>query len=255
MVQAVRAVLHGEIRRSAAIVVGTWDPLLPDHLELFAQLSHAAHRQSLDFVVIMLDPAPPLLRWGFASWAVYDGAITRHHLIRQAGSDAVLRIRFAKRDLDATAAQFLTFVGSHLTFTELYLGDGQVLGNGSAGMEDAIARYVGEHGMCLRRLPPTSLAPTISQVRALLAVGRVKRALELVGRPPTWARPPAGVLRLAWHPGTYRAVPIAQPNGEPCADPIAIELTAQARGLPQMRWPPLPSRYLAFTAGPADSLG
>jgi hypothetical protein len=249
----VRAMLYGEVRRPAAIVVGTWDPLLPDHLELFARLSHAAHRESLDFVAVMLDPAPPLLRWGAASWAVYDGASTRQHLIRESGSNAVLRIRFSKRDLDATAAQFLTFVGSQLKFTELYLGDGQILGNGSDGTESAIAHYVAEHGLRLRRLLPAGLTPTIGRVRAFLALGRLRSASALVGRPPTWARPPAGVLRLAWRPGTYRAVPIVQPNGEPRADPVEIELTAQAHGLPQMRWPPLPANYVAFTAGPADS--
>jgi FAD synthase len=250
-----RAVLHGEVRRPAAIVVGTWDPLLPDHLELFAQLSRAAHRRSLDFVAVMLDPAPPLLRWGATSWAVYDGPSTRQHLIRQSGSDAVVRIRFAKRDLDATTAQFLALVGSQLEFTELYLGAGQVLGNGPDGTEGAIACYLAKRGMLLRRLPPTGLTPTISQVRALLAVGRVRSASALVGRPPTWARPPAGVLRLAWRPGTYRAVPILQPNGEPHADPIEIELIAQAHGLPRMSWPHLPSKYLAFTAGPGDFPG
>jgi FAD synthase len=252
-VRAVRAALHGTVRRPATIIVGTWDPLLPDHLELFARLSGAAHQNSRDFVVVMLDPAPPLLRWGLASWAVYDGASIRQHLIRQAGSDAVLRIRFAKRDLDATAAQFLTFVGSHLTFTELSLGDGQILGNGPEGAEPAIARYMAERGMLLRHLPPTSLTPTISQVRALLSIGRVRRAREIVGRPPTWTRPPAGALRLAWRPGTYHAVPLSQPTGVPHTDPIAIELTPQARGLPRMCWPPLPSRYIAFIAGPADS--
>jgi hypothetical protein len=203
----------------------------------------------------MLDPAPPLLRWGATSWAVYDGASTRQHLIREAGSDAVLRIRFAKRDLDGTAAQFLTFVGSQVAFTELYLGAGQVLGNGSEGMESAIAHYLEAHGMRLRHLPPTGLTATISQVRALLALGRLRRASELVGRPPTWARPPAGFLRLAWRPGTYRAVPIPRPDDEPHADAIEIELTAQACGLPRMSWPPLPANYLAFTAGPADSPG
>ena len=38
-----RAMLYGEVRRPAAIVVGTWDPLLPDHLELFAT-AWASHR-------------------------------------------------------------------------------------------------------------------------------------------------------------------------------------------------------------------
>jgi FAD synthase len=251
----VRVVLHGTVRRPAAIVVGTWDPLLPDHLELFARLSHAAHRTARDFVTVMLDPAPPLLRWGATAWAVYDGASIREHLIRQSGSNAVLRIRFAKGDLDGNAAQFLNFVGSHLQFTELYLGDGQVLGNGPDGMESAIAPYLKKHGVLLRRLPPSGLTPTISNVRALLALGRVRRAREIVGRPPTWARPPAGVLRLEWRPGTYRAVPVTQPNGEPRADPIAIELTAQARGLPRMNWPQRQSRYLAFIAGPADAPG
>jgi hypothetical protein len=248
-----RAVLHGTVRRPAAIVVGTWDPLLPDHRELFARLSRAAHRRSLDFVAIMLDPAPALLRWGATSWALYDGTSIRQHLIRRSGSDAVVRIRFSNRDLDATAAQFLAFVGSYLTLAELYLGAGQVLGNGPEGMEDAIARSAAEHGMLLRRLPPTGLTPTIGRVRALLALGRLRGASELVGRPPTWARPPAGVLRLAWRPGIYRGVPISRPDGEPRADPVEIELTAQARGLPRMGWPPLPSRYLAFTAGPGDS--
>ncbi len=192
------------------MIVGTWDPLLPAHLALFTRLSRAAHRQCLDFVAVMLDPAPALLRWGASSWAVYDGASVREHLIRRSGGDAVLRIRFAKSDLDGTAAQFLALVGSHLRFTELYLGDGQVLGNGPDGMEGAIARYLAKHGMCLRRLPPTGLTPTISQVRALLAMGRVRRASELVGRPRRGRAHRRACY--AWHGVRARTVPCQSLN-------------------------------------------
>jgi len=79
----------------------------------------------------------------------------------------------------------------------------------------------------------------------------MEEAIEIVGRPPTWARPPSGVLRLAWRPGRYRAVALRSPmsTGGAAMDVI---LTAREDGPARLTWPDRDIAYLAFVAGPAD---
>ena len=250
-----RASLRGRVARPAIAVVGVWDPLLPDHRALLARLAWEAHARSLGSLAVLLDPPPRRYLDGPWEWPVYDDVETRVRLMLGCGLDAVCCLRFARADIHAAAADLLALLRDRVPLAELWLGAGQALGTGPAGSERAIAALAAESGVGLVRLPPTSLKPLGRQVRQLLVAGRIAEATRVVGRPPVRRQPTSGRLRLAWRPGQYQAVPLADPVAAVPGPGVEVCLAPTPRGLPCLAWPDCAAGYLAFVAGPGDESG
>jgi hypothetical protein len=235
--------------------VGVWDPFLPSHKSLLEDLRDRAVESGRSSVAVLIDPSPGTIgsfkaRYGTAGWPVYDSVPARIRLMRDVGLDAVLRMRFRRRDFDATAAEFLDAVRARVDLEELWLGALQLLGPGAPGARAAVADYADRHGFRLTMLP---LPPVGTyDVRALLASGRLADAIDVVGRPPIWSRPPSGTLRLAWRPGPYRVAGIERWGAIAAGSALDVTLTAEPRGRPKLVWPDPGIQYLAFTSGPAD---
>ena len=250
-----RAVQHGRIAGPAVAIVGVWDPVLSSHVPLLGNLRDRAAAAGLTSVAVLIDPAPGAAS-GFArqydtfGWPVYDSVPARIGLIRHLGLDAVVVVRFRKIDFGATAAAFLDTVRERVCLEELWLGAVQQLGPGIPGSPPAVADYAHRHGFRLTMLPRAPLGTY--DVRYLLASGRVREAVHIVGHPPTWRRPRSGVLRLPWRPGRYQAVALDSPERPPDGNKINIALAARSNESATMCWPDPGIRYLAFTAGPAD---
>lgn len=250
-----RATQHGRLIGPAVAVVGVWDPFLASHKSLLEDLRDRAVESRRSSVAVLIDPSPGTFgsfkaRYGTAGWPVYDSVPARIRLMRDLRLDAVLRMRFQKRDFDVTAAQFLDAVRARVDLEELWLGALQLLGPGTQGARAAVADYADRHGFRLTILP---LPPVGTyDVRALLASGRLADAIDVVGRPPIWSRPPSGALRLAWRPGPYRATGLETWGVIATRTELEVTLTAEPRGRPKLIWPDPDIRYLEFTAGPAD---
>jgi hypothetical protein len=252
----VRGTQYGRVTRPAVAVVGVWDPFLFSHESLLANLRDRASTAGLSSVAVLIDPAPGAFssfaaRYGASGWPVYDSVPTRIGLMRHVGLDAVLRMRFRKRDFDATAAEFLDAVRACINLDELWLGAMQLLGPGSQGGPQAVADYADRHGLRLTMLPRAPVGTY--DVRSLLASGRVRDAINVVGRPPTWRRPRSGTLHLSWRPGRYRAIALDKPEGSLDGAELEVALTAHPNALPRLAWPRPDIRYLAFVLGPADT--
>jgi FAD synthase len=248
-----RAKLHGQVSGPCAVAVGTWDPFLPAHRELIEQLSSEARRNSLASVVVLIDPPPSLFVWGHHDWPIFDEVRTRIKLIFGCGVDAVLLIHFTKADVNAGAAEFFTLLQSHVTVAELWLGTFQTLGSGLRGATAAVNELAEEQGIHMVRLPPLRLET--QDVRRLLAAGRLQEAGRVVGRAPIRRRPNAHTVRLAWLPGRYRVVPLTSALDSAREGPFSVELASEVQGTPSLLWPDRTIRYLAFVAGPADTVG
>jgi FAD synthase len=247
--------MYGRVAGSAVAVVGIWDPLSSAHMSLLTELRDNAAAAGLSSVVVLIDPAPGVFsdfarRYGTGGWPVYDGVTARISLIRQLGVNAVLRMRLRRTDFDATAAQFLDAVRARVELEELWLGATQLLGPGTPGRREAVAEYADDHGFRLSILPRAPVAG--HDVRSLLASGRLRQAVEVVGRPPTWRRPRSGALCLAWRPGTYRAIGIDRPVTPARGAAMDIALEARLNAPAMLPWPHPDIHYLAFTSGPAD---
>ncbi len=251
-----RTTQHGRVDGSAVAVVGVWDPFQPSHKKLLEELRDRAVESGCSSVAVLIDPPPGTFgsfkaRYGTGGWPVYDSVRARIRLMRDLGLDAVLRMQFRKRDFDATAAQFLDAVRERVDLEELWLGALQLLGQGTQGAEAAVAEYADRHGIRLTMLPRPPVGAY--DVRALLASGRLADAIDVVGRPPIWSRPPSGTLRLSWRPGRYRAVGFERWGMTAQGTELEMTLTAEPGGPAGLIWPDPDIRYLAFTAGPADA--
>jgi FAD synthase len=251
----VRATQHGRVTGSAVAVVGVWDPFLHSHKSLLEDLRDGAVERGCSSVAVLIDPHPGSFsgfraRYGTPGWPVYDSVPARIRLMRDIGLDSVLCMRFRKHDFDSTAAQFLDAVRARVEFEELWLGALQLLGPGTQGARAAVADYADRRGFRLTVLPRPPVGTY--DVRALLASGRLTDAIDLVGRPPIWSRPPSGTLRLSWRPGRYRAVGLEKPGAIAEGVELEVTLKAQPSGPSKLIWPRRDTRYLAFTSGPAD---
>jgi hypothetical protein len=244
------ASVHGRIERSVIAAIGVWDPLLPVHLQLLDLLRARAHRQSLSPVVFVIDPDPARFLWGPAFRPVYTDPHARVQQMLDHGLDAVVRVHFARRDLDATAADFFSLVDAYAHLAEVWLGAKQSLGRCAAGNADAIGAAAAARGTKVFRLP---YRPIYSRkIRDLLQSGHLAKASRIVGRPPIQSRPASDKLRLAWCPGRYGAIAIEEPNAAIKGRMFRVSLKREPRQLPVLDWPAAGVKYLAFVHGPGD---
>lgn len=233
-------------------MIGSWDPLLPGHLELFGQMVRHARQHAVSSAIVMLDPSPTLLLHGRARWPEYDDADVRIGLVRSTGIDAVLHVRMTEGDVLATAAGFFELITSHLTIGELWMGATQTLGRGPGGSAREIARIGAANRFELVRLQDSAVPGVAGTVRSRLLDGRLAEAVALVGRAPVWRRPAEGHLRLAWRPGVYQARKRDEIDAGDAQPPVAVELIAEEEGGSTLVWPGR-GRYLQFLSGPFDA--
>jgi FAD synthase len=244
-----KASLRGTATRPAATVIGTWDPFLPEHRELFDQVGAEARANGLSFVAVMLDPPPPRLIRAGKAWPLYDDSATRVEVVRRSLVDAVLVVRLSRSDVGAGAREFLDLVRRHVALHELWLGQGQSLGPGPNGSPEEIARLARRDRFRLRRLDAAALHS--SQVRDSLSAGRIADAIALVGRPPSRRRPRGERVRLDWAEGWYEAV--ASTTAGRLLGDVAVQIRPSARFGPVLDWPDRRIGRLAFVRGPADA--
>ncbi len=245
-----RTSLHGAVERPTVAVVGVWDPMVEAHRDLFGRMVEHARSHDLAALAILLDPSPPAMLHGLDRFPTYDDVPSRVRTIRGGGVDGVLVVRFARRDLDAGAAELLDAVQRHVRLQDLWLGANQSLGRREAGSATTVERLGAERGFGVTRLPPVRLRT--APINDLLASGRMAEAGCAVGRPPVRCRPRSGSLRLPWPPGRYEVVPVDHPDGPPLESPFAVHLEPAAGALPTLIWPDSRIGCLAFLRGPGD---
>lgn len=248
-----RARLFGRITRPAVCVIGVWDPILLPHKQLYQSLNQYARSNSLCSLAIAIDPDPVRYLHGAAECPVYNDVYTRISQILACGLDGVLRVRFVAGDIDRSAVDLFTVVDQCVEIGELWLGARQSLGRLERGNLAAIMRIADGRRLRVTRLPYQPLGTRL--VRQLLKSGHVIDASRLVGQPPIRAHPRSGMLRLAWCPGTYKAVPMQRLDESREKSHLDLHLVPQTVGAPRLSWPDKKIRYLAFVSGPGDATG
>lgn len=243
---------YGTITNRSVVAVGAWNPLFPHHFELFAQLHERAISLGCSSLLVLLDPDPVTLLNGAAHWPMYNDSRATLDLILASGIDGVLRIKFRRRDLQASFGDLLDVVLQHTRIVELWLGATQTLGRDDKGSVDTVAALAHQHAIELRRFrhPPSQCLHF--GLRQLLASGCLKPVIATVTRPPIWCRPRSAEARLSWIAGVYRAVALETVGQIAGTNDIEVTLIRGSRGASIFSWPNSHIRYLAFIAGPAD---
>ena len=109
----------------------------------------------------------------------------------------------------------------------------------------------------MRRLANLKLQERSYLVRSQLQGGQLIAAFDIARVPPIRARPHTGKLNLPWATGTYAAIPLNDLPRKLILKPhnwIPVELEVGKKGA-ELVWPDPEIEFLAFIAGPADSLG
>jgi len=248
----VDSTLIGRIERSVVTVVGVWEPFLAEHQRLLEELADYAAMSGLASLAVMLDPAPSSLVLGPTPWPECNDTQTRLRLLERCGLDGVLLVRFTEADLACDAADLFRLLSSQADLSELWLGHGQSFGRGPNGSPEAIARLAADHHVRVKDLPPTNAAVQGRKIRRHLAAGRLIDVAQMIGRPPIRSRPTSGCVRVAWLPGRYQAIPLADPAAPTGGPPLDLELCDEGNGYVRFDWPHDDIAYLAFVAGHAD---
>jgi FAD synthase len=235
---------------SAVAIIGGWDPLLTVHFDVFNSMQDRAKASDRSSLVVMLEPNPILYVQGASNWPVYNDLGWRVKLILDAGIDTVATVHCDETVLEKGIRDLLLSLQPHARITELWLGASQTLGRGDLGNATAIARVTRELGIELSRLGYALDSFLGSHARRFVLAGKLASAIELVQRPPTFARPAGDRLRLAWPAGRYRALPV-DAAGRQIDEAIAVELISNDDGFAYATWP-READNLQFVTGPDD---
>ena len=248
------AVSDSPVRGPALAVIGTWDPLLHAHRELFQELARKGTLAGLTPVVIILFPSPVrLLNPDPAICLEYTDLRARVALIQECAAVKVLTIRMTTHDLDASSRSFFDLIGTHIRLRELWLGANQSLGRCKQGSDAAIAALARRRKISLRRLDACKGGRVGGMALRFLGQGKLRDAIKCVGLAPIWRRPRSGVLRLNWPPGNYLAIPTIRPSLAlvSAPSPISVKSLSAIKG-GTLEWPARDVEWLSFLAGPAD---
>ena len=242
------------VRGPTLAVVGTWDPLLRAHRELFQELARRGAEAGLTPVVIILFPSPVrLLNPDPAICIEYTDLRARVALIRECAAVNVLTVRMTTRDLDASSVSFFDLICSHIGLRELWLGAHQSLGRCKQGSAAAIAALARRRKISLRRLDVSKKSGVGGRALRLLGEGKLRAAIKCVGHAPIWGRPRSGVLKLNWPPGRYLATSTIRTllASVSAPVPISVKIASTLKG-GTLEWPAQDVKWLSFLAGPAD---
>lgn len=237
-------------------LIGEWDPTSSTHERLFRTEVSTAALSGRSVVVVTLSPSPVSYVLGARARPPFDDVAARLHFQKDFGVQAMVTVALSERESRRSgAADLLHELCSRFPIEELVLGGRQTLGVGGLGDAEAVRAACDTYAVNLRRLEPLVDRYPTNDARRFLVRGCLGEAVELVGRHLFWARPPAGIVRVAWPAGTYRAVPAVAPtlHSEPVGDDLRVELQA-ADGTSCFAWPDEFVPWLGFFAGPADPL-
>ena len=253
------ATLYGQVNKPALAFMGSWDPILPEHIQLVKRMVNEASSKGFAPLLIMLDPAPAafLMKENPEEWVVYNETEVRVHNLLKHGLSGVLCIHFEKKHLAYGAAEMFATICHHVELAEFWFGAKQTFGRGPAGSQPVTIRLARERNIRLYRLADLGVLEKGGNVRNHLANGAPATATLQAQYPPIRTRPLNNELHLPWHPGKYQVLPITDLNQvnhiSLCNDAkLNIILRPETDSTSLTEWPDPKINYLVFVSGPQD---
>jgi riboflavin kinase / FMN adenylyltransferase len=171
---------------NAWATIGTFDGVHRGHLAILAPLVKAAHAAGNPAAVVTFYPHPVAVLRGIQDPYYLTTPDERADLLGAVGIDAVITLTFDHALAALTAEEFMQRVKRHLGLRELWVGYDFALGRNRQGDIPTLRRLGEEMGYDLRVIEEISLGGmkvSSSQIRGLLAEGKVAQAAQQLGRP------------------------------------------------------------------------
>lgn len=198
-----RVKIFGTLPVEAAVVVGSWDPLLLEHEEGLGKLAakFTSSGQNGTLVPILLDPSPGVLLNGNRC-PRFECAEARVALLADRKIDGVIKLSLSKADCEQGVEWLLEFLSVNFLVKSLLVHSGQTLGPGGCGDPWTIKLACKSRGI---KLFDSGIFPTPEKMRLfkLYAKNVFPEITSALGRYLTWkVRRDRPVVPLP--PGRYR---------------------------------------------------
>jgi len=170
----------------AWLTMGTFDGVHRGHQEIIRTMTAEAHARQVQAVVLTFDPHPVAVLRPEKAPLILTPAGERAALFGDLGVDVVITHPFNREVAAISAQSFLTRLKARLGFTQFWVGYDFAMGRNREG-DIPTLRELGEVlDYQLHVVEPVDFAGktvSSSQIRAMLAQGRVQEVHELLGRP------------------------------------------------------------------------
>lgn len=197
----------GQPQAPIIALIGTYDPLMQDHIDLAATLAGSCAMRGLVAALVMITPSPSELFNPDQKIPIQMDMPARLDLLRSVGIGSIIMANFCREDLDRNAFQFLNDLRRHAPLAGVWLGATQTLGSGPLGTSRAVAEYTKAAGIEYQVVAyDPELKTRALSARTCLATGDIVGVKHFTGLWPT-LRLESGRsgARMWWHPGLYAA--------------------------------------------------
>lgn len=185
MTKIIRDLHQAHIERDTVLTIGAFDGLHLGHQELLQALMHTARQTDRISGVVTFDPLPRAVLQPDRNAVFLTTLEDKIELLTEWGVGLMAVLPFSVELARTSARDFVQMLGQSLRMTELWIGWDFALGRGRTGDARTLSRLGELMGFHVHVIDPVSDGFTVissTQIRQLIAVGRVQEAAQMLGR-------------------------------------------------------------------------
>lgn len=172
-------------KRKSVLTIGAFDGLHVGHQELLRKLVRRAKEVQRCSGMVTFDPLPRAVLTPGDNTVCLTTVEDKIELLEQWGLDLLVIIPFTQELARTSARDFVQMLCEHLHMTELWIGWDFALGRRRTGNAHTLTELGKTMGFDVHVIEPVqngSIVISSTQIRQLIAAGRVREAADLLGR-------------------------------------------------------------------------
>jgi len=185
MTKIIRDLHQAHIERDTVLTIGAFDGLHLGHQQLLRSLMHKARETDRISGVVTFDPPPRSVLYPDGNAVFLTTLEDKIQLLTEWGVGMVIVLPFGLELARTSARDFAQMLCQSLRMTELWIGWDFALGRARKGDARTLRRLGELMGFHVHVMEPVSDGSTIissTQIRQLIAAGRVQDAAQMLGR-------------------------------------------------------------------------
>jgi hypothetical protein len=183
-----RIKIIGQLPKHSALIVGAWDPLLPEIERRVATLKRQCERrENIEYgrlTPVLLDPSPGFILAPH-SHPYFECGEARVSRLLTTGVTGVIRVSLSKTDCKQGIKWLHEILSKYTTISSLFLGPKQSLGSSGQGDRHTVVDFCSATGVALRdsRVKQTGLKRKLYELYAQREFAAIA---TILGRPLSW---------------------------------------------------------------------